>query len=57
MYLCMSLCMSVGVGGLGSLDFLLFIVFAVSFFLFLFLISVRHFVLLFCMKSAIKIKI
>ena len=34
MYLCMSLCMSVAVGGLGSFNCLLFILFAVSLFLF-----------------------
>ena len=54
---CKSLSMSVGVGGLGSFNFLLLILFAVSLFLLLFLISVRHFELLFCMKSAIQIKI
>ena len=55
MFLCMSLCISVGVGGLGSFEFssLDFI----CCFLFLFLISVRHFALLLCMKSAIQIKI
>ena len=36
MYLCMSRGMSVGVGGLGSFNFLLLILFAVSLFLLLF---------------------
>ena len=51
MYLCMSLCMSVGVGGLGSFDLLFLIFFFVVFHLSEALCAT------FCMKSAIPIKI
>ena len=51
MYLCMSLCMSGGVGGLGSSNFLFLILLAVSLF------HERHFELLFSMKSTTQRRI